>query len=418
MKKNQLLLISLILTTILLTSCNFTSKKENENNMNLFNQAGISQEEVDKKVEDVYKFLFESEERIYFEINDSMAYVSDLKNLDVRTEGVSYGMMVAVQLDKKDVFDKIWRWTKEYMQHKEGPRKGYFGWSLDPTTMKLNSMGSASDGELFFVTTLLFASNKWGNDTGINYYAEARFILDSMWEKDGSERVFNIINVDEKKITFVPEGFGYYWTDPSYHVPAFFDIWALYANDGHKDFYKEVADSARIFLHRACHPLTGLTSDYTEYSGEPKSTQWMPEGFHYDSWRVPLNIAMDYTWFGKDKEWQESYAKKIQAFFRSQGIDTFNDQYNLDGTTPEIVFGAGADRVTKLRHSIGLKSTLATTALVSNEDNESLDFVKALWNAKLEPYEDGYFDPYYDGLLYLFSLMMLNNQYQHIAPAN
>lgn len=36
---------------------------------------------------------------------------------------------------------------------------------------------------------------------------------------------------------------------------------------------------------------------------------------------------------------------------------------------------------------------------------------------KLEPYEDGYFDPYYDGLLYLFSLMHLSGKYQIIMPA-
>ena len=33
---------------------------------------------------------------------------------------------------------------------------------------------------------------------------------------------------------------------------------------------------------------------------------------------------------------------------------------------------------------------------------DNYDFVHALWNEKLEPYADGYFDPYYDGLLYLF----------------
>ncbi len=40
-----------------------------------------------------------------------------------------------------------------------------------------------------------------------------------------------------------------------------------------------------------------------------------------------------------------------------------------------------------------------------------------VWNAKLEPYEDGYFDPYYDGFLYLFSLMHLSGNYQIIRPA-
>ena len=113
---------------------------------------------------------------------------------------------------------------------------------------------------------------------------------------------------------------------------------------------------------------------------------------------------------GKIKIWRETL---IQGFLRSKGIDSFEDQFNLDGTTPEFILQAGGFK--KLRHSLGLKSTVASTALVGR-DKEGLDFVHALWNAKLEPYEDGYFDPYYDGLLYLFSLMHLSGKYQIITP--
>jgi hypothetical protein len=150
---------------------------------NLFAEAGYSQDDIDKKIQKAYYDVFDGPNHVYFEVNDSMAYVSDVKNKDARTEGLSYGMMIAVQLDKKDVFDKIWRWAKKYVQHQDGPREAYFAWSFNPVTMKQNSPGSASDGELYFVTSLLFASNKWGNKTGINYYGEARRILDAMWKK-------------------------------------------------------------------------------------------------------------------------------------------------------------------------------------------------------------------------------------------
>ena len=327
---------------------------------------------------------------------------------------MSYGMMVAVQLDKKEVFDRIWRFSKTYLQHQTGPRKGYFAWSFNPKTMKQNSSGSASDGELYYITSLLFAANKWGNDTGINYYKESRKILDNMWEKDGTDNIYHLINLKHKQISFVPEGKSYNWTDPSYHLPAFYEIWATYAKDGHDDFYRVCADTSRVFLHRATHPVTGLNSDYTEFSGEPHATPWMPPGFRYDSWRVPMNIAMDYVWYGKDKSWQEGYAKRFQYFLRSKGLDTYDDQFNLDGSKPEFILQAGT--IKKLRHSIGLVSTAATTSLM-NKDIGSLDFIHAIWNAKLEPYEDGYFDPYYDGLLYLFSLMHLSGNYQIITPS-
>ncbi|MGZ3937609.1 MAG: glycosyl hydrolase family 8 [Flavisolibacter sp.] len=380
---------------------------------NAFREAGYKQKDIDEKLAQAYHDIFEGPNRVYFEFGDSMGYVSDLKNHDVRTEGLSYGMMIAVQLNKKDVFDRIWRWSKKYLQHQDGPREAYFAWSINPKTMKKNSEGSASDGELYFITSLLFASNRWGNNTRINYYGEARRILDAMWKKDGTGNIHNLINTEYKQISFVPEGDGYKWTDPSYHLPAFLEVWALYAKDGHEQFYKDCADTSRAYLHRACNPVTGLNPDYSDFSGAPHTTRWMPVAFRYDSWRVPMNIAMDYNWFGKDKDWQEDYARRLQAFFRSRGIDTFEDQFNPDGSLPNVILQAGGFK--KLRHSIGLVSTVATTSLINKEKN-SMDFVNAVWYAKLQPYEDGYFDPYYDGLLYLFSLMHLSGKYQIIKP--
>lgn len=302
---------------------------------------------------------------------------------------------------------------KKISSIKAGQEKVISRGVLTPQTMKRNSEGSASDGELYFITSLLFASNRWGNDTGIDYYKEARYILDAMWKKNGEGNIFNLINTEHKQITFVPEGSNYNWTDPSYHVPAFMEVWALYAKDGHEQFYRACADTSRAFLHRACASATGLTTDYTEFSGQPHNTSWMPAAFRYDSWRVPMNIAMDYVWFGKDRAWQQAYARRFQYFLRSKGLNTFVDQYNIDGTLPDFILQAG--KVKKLRHSLGLVATSATASLM-NTDRNSLDFVNALWNAKLEPYTDGYFDPYYDGLLYLFSLMHLSGKYQVIKP--
>ena len=55
--------------------------------------------------------------------------------------------MIAVQFDRKDIFDRLWRWGKKYMQHQEGPLKGYFAWSCK-TDGTRNAQGPASDGEL------------------------------------------------------------------------------------------------------------------------------------------------------------------------------------------------------------------------------------------------------------------------------
>ena len=82
-----------------------------------------------------------------------MGYLEDTGNHDARTEGMSYGMMICVQMDKKEEFDRIWKWACTYMWMEEGESEGYFAWScgLDGTR---NANGAAPDGEEFFAMAL------------------------------------------------------------------------------------------------------------------------------------------------------------------------------------------------------------------------------------------------------------------------
>ena len=413
---------------------------------NVFVEMGYKPAEVDAKLKEVFNDVFRGPNKVYFEVGDTMGYVSDIKNHDARTEGMSYGMMVAVQMGEKDIFDRLWRWARRYMQHQSGPREGYFAWSCK-TDGTHNAEGAASDGELYFITALVFASNRWGNNTGINYKAEARRILNCIQPREytpeprqggfpafgpqqtGPQKMY-LIDPDTRLITFTPDGFGQRFTDPSYHIPAFYEVWARWADDGRTDYWYDCARKSREFLHKCINEKTGLNGDQCQYDGSemqmprfPGMSQ-APQGaprrngnnnFRYDSWRVPMNIALDYEWSCADADWQQQYGEKIQNFFYSQGIDTYVDQYRTDGTLPEgnEILQAGGFR--KLRHSIGLVSTLAAASVMCSH-KKSREFVDALWRAKHEPFDDGYFDAYYDGLLRLFAFMHLSGRYQVIVP--
>ena len=164
------------------------------------------------------------------------------------------------------------------MQHQSGRREGYFAWSCR-TDGTRNSDGAASDGELYFITSLIFASNRWGDDTGINYKAEAKHILDCIQPREYEEvqRGFfggfggqmqgqqgqqaqqpqqpqkatqYLIDPETKLITFTPDGYGQRFTDPSYHIPAFYEVWAKWGDDGRADFWKECAEKSREFPNK------------------------------------------------------------------------------------------------------------------------------------------------------------------------
>ena len=204
---------------------------ETQQYRNIFVEMGYKPMAVEFKLRQVFDDVFRGPNKVYFEVGDTLGYISDIKNHDVRTEGMSYGMMIAVQMDEKDIFDRIWRWSKKYMQHQDGPRKGYFAWSCK-TDGTHNAEGAASDGELYYVTALIFASNRWGNDTGINYLGEARNILDCSMAKTGEDGQMPLLHPEHQLITFTPDRFGSRNTDPSYHIPAFYEVWAKWAGDG------------------------------------------------------------------------------------------------------------------------------------------------------------------------------------------
>ena len=89
---------------------------------NLFVEAGHSPKEISQKIDAAFQQLFHGDpetQTVYYpagqNANGPLAYLSDINNHDVRSEGMSYGMMIAVQIDKKAEFDALWNWSKTYM---------------------------------------------------------------------------------------------------------------------------------------------------------------------------------------------------------------------------------------------------------------------------------------------------------------
>lgn len=369
---------------------------------NLFAEIGISEAEIEKKLEDTFQTFFygSEEERIYHPAGEDMGYLVDTGNIDARTEGMSYGMMMCVQLDKKEEFDRIWKWAKTYMYMEEGYNEGYFAWScgLDG---KRNADGPAPDGEEFFAMALFFASHRWGDGEGIfEYSKEARQILKACLHKGQNGRIGTPMwNLTNKQILFVP---GIDFTDPSYHLPHFYELFALWADEEDRAFFKEAALASRKYLAAACHPETGLNAEYAEFDGSPMSrklpwTNDRHDWFYSDAYRTIANIGLDYEWFGKD-EGQRAAADRLFAFFGdAEKVEEFG-VYEVDGTKIE---GEAA------LHPVGLLATNAQGALASDTELAKT-WVKRFWET---PLRTGV-RRYYDNCLYFFALLALSGNYR------
>lgn len=365
---------------------------------NLFKEFGYSDEEISKRLEEIWEQLFNPEHeetRIYFPVGDDMGYILDTGNLDVRTEGMSYGMMMAVQMDRKDIFDRLWKWTKTYMYMDSGIHAGYFAWSCSPDGTK-NFHGPAPDGEEYFAMALFFASHRWGDGLyPFNYSEQAREILHTCLHKGEDGEGYPMWNRENKLIKFIPE---VEFTDPSYHLPHFYELFALWANEEDRPFWKEAAKASREYLNIACHPETGLAPEYAFYDGTPNNERGFGH-FFSDSYRVVANIALDYEWF-RDENTPIDVAEKVQNFFADKDPEDYR-RYTIDGKPFEE----------KALHPVGLLATIAQGSLATDGEY-SRYFVEKFWNT---PVRTGN-RRYYDNCLYFFSFLALSGNYKIWKP--
>jgi oligosaccharide reducing-end xylanase len=365
---------------------------------------GKTDEEVDAKVSGAWNQFFRGDgetQRLFYPVDGGMAYVPDVANHDVRTEGLSYGMMICVQLDRQAEFNQIWKWAKTFLYHDSGPMRGYFAWHGNFEGKQLDA-GPASDGEEWFVTSLFFAAHRWGSGHGIfDYEKEAQDLLRTMLhkgEEPGRETYTDMFDLAAREVVFVPHGEGALFSDPSYHLPAFYELWARWAKAPEdRVFMSAAAAASRIVFRKAANPDTGLMPDYCEFDGRPHVRR-NHEDFRFDAWRTLSNPALDYSWFAADPAEVEQ-SNRVLRFLSAPGR-LEHDRFKLDGTP------VGDDH-----NSPGLISMAATAGLAADR-NLAGPFVDMLWKLDIP---SGHYR-YYNGMLYMLSLLESGGRFRIYAP--
>lgn len=382
---------------------------------NLFVELGYSQDEVRAKLDRGFHSLFHGDkdnETIYYVTgeneNGPLAQIRDIGNNDIRSEGMSYGMMVAVQMDRQEEFNALWNWAWTHMRNSDpkSPVYRYYTWQTTFEGKAIDPL-PAPDGEEYIATALYFASGRWGNGKGIyNYRAHADEILDAIKNREDmnamGKSIASLFNRERHMVRFSPNkdhmaSHGDH-TDPSYHVPAFYELWAAWGPEADRAFWKECAKVSRDFFIAAAHPKTGLVPEYSTFEGQPLAANWNPNtvNFAFDAWRTAMNWSVDWQWFKADPRQQE-LSDRLLNFFASQGRGYAN-QYTLDGEPKSTDY------------SPGLEATNAVAVLAATGDHRQ--FVDALW---LRTPPTGKWR-YYDGLLYLMGMLHVSGEFRAYTP--
>jgi len=357
---------------------------------------GKTDEEIQAKMDKMWNHYFKGDQnsQVFFD-KGSEGYIKDINNNDVRSEGMSYGMMIAVQTNHKEEFDKLWNWAKNHMWHKGGDWDGYFAWKRNDSGYDGDD-NCAPDGEMYFMMSLLFAANRWNDD---QYRKDALYIMDKMWNNP-NHKLFNQGNYI---IVFQPLGNGNDFSDPSYDLPAYLELFSRWAEKD-TDKWTRAVSAARDHLYKSSNTSSGLFADYSAFNGQPQSYSYNSNStkYMYDAMRCAMNFGMDYYLFGADSTREIEMATRIINFFEKDGYK--HARFNWDGTGADESYTqgeAGANAVA----AIALRST-------SGSEEKIKKNLQLAWDTQLMTGQYRY----YDGLVHYLAMLHLSGNFKIWKP--
>jgi endo-1,4-beta-D-glucanase Y len=225
---------------------------------------------------------------------------------DTVSEGIAYGMLAAVYMADRALFDGLLAYAKAHSNsHK------LMSWHVNSAGGVLD-VGSAADADEDMAWALLGASAQWGSSI---YLDDGRAIINAMYTtsiaSDGRLKPGD--NWGSTDDTF-----------PDYFSPAYYRVFAKVANN---PTWSGVIIDRNYEILKNSSGSYGLVPDKTTGAYMPPADM---KDYRYDACRTPWRIAMDYCFNGEPRALE--YLQKIGPFFDKIGAANIVDGYNANGT--------------------------------------------------------------------------------------
>lgn len=227
------------------------------------------------------------------------------------SEGIGYGMLMAVCFDGREIFDALWQYAKSHHNH-----NGLMDWKIGPDNRPTaDGRNSATDADEDMAFALIAADLKWGG-----YREDAELLVENIWRHQIEPG------------TYIVKG-GDHWggaavTNPSYFAPGYYKVFQKYTGNPE---WNRVVDAGYEMIARLNEKTgagrTGLLPDWTRADGEP--APGFGFNYTYDACRAPWRLAMDALWFGDRRALAQ--LEKMNTFFALTGAGNIKAGYTLDG---------------------------------------------------------------------------------------
>jgi endo-1,4-beta-D-glucanase Y len=257
---------------------------------------------------------------------------------DAVSEGVGYGMIVALFENDQATFNTIWEAGNTYLWS-----SNHYDWYIGPTGSKNGNSGAATDAEEDIALALIFADklvekgywSAYSSASRGNYAAQAQTILNAMWSSS------EITSAG----TLAP-GAGWggdNFVNPGYFSPAWYRIFKSFDTNTSHDWDKVIDRSYAIIANSPGY-LYGLmpdwmTPDGAYTSGQGYNSYLSGKAMFKDAIRTLWRIAIDAIWF--DESRAKAYLENALAFIDSKGGAAAANYYQIEGDNLGLLVPAG-----------------------------------------------------------------------------
>ncbi len=239
------------------------------------------------------------------------------------SEGIAYGMIIAVMVDDQPLFDNFWQYALEFSNS-----RGLMSWYVAPDGGAALGSGAATDADEDMAYALVMAARQWGGRGSLRetYLSYARRHIDLIYELevDHGQWPDMLLPGDEWR--------GQNVFNPSYFAPQQYRIFAeVSGNQGWQRVIERGYAVVEASLNeRNQNRDNGLVPAWCDAAGTPvEAFPGAMTNYQYDSARLPFRIAQDFA--DSEDPRARRYLARVSAFFAGIGADAIVDGYTLAG---------------------------------------------------------------------------------------
>jgi len=255
------------------------------------------------------------------------------------SEGIAYGMLIAVYMNDQTLFDDLWQYEQQFLDS----RYGLMHWNIaaDGSGPTGGGIGPATDADEDMAFALLMADKQWGGKGKLakNYVDIAKDTITSVWNSE----IF-----DYKYLKPWPTADSS-TINISYFAPAYYRLFAKIDTKNTANWTNTV-ETMYTVLNASLNSTNGnadngLVPAWCDSGGKPNGGAFGPTGgpsptnYQYDSCRTPFRIGLDWCWNGEARA--QAYVAKTSKFFSGITVAKMVDGYDLNGT-PRPQYQTGA----------------------------------------------------------------------------